>query len=123
MQARFARGPARSTLMPSLVRYGSDTGIADEQLRKRLLEIPLAFLEFETGLSRHTIVRARRGQSVHARSLQLLKNVVRRVPVQTDLRGWPLPATSHRQFLETQLAYRLNDKRCFVLPILPPLHR
>jgi len=39
-----------STLMPSLVRYGSDTGVADEQLRKRLLEIPLAFLEFETGL-------------------------------------------------------------------------
>lgn len=70
-----------STLMPSLVRYGSDTGIADEQLRKRLLEIPLAFLEFETGLSRHTIVRARRGEPVHARSLQLLKNVVRRVPV------------------------------------------
>ena len=70
-----------STLMPSLLRYGSDTGIADEQLRKRLLEIPLAFLEFETGLSRHTIVRARRGQPVHTRSLQLLRNVVRRVPV------------------------------------------
>ena len=48
-----------STLMPSLVRYGSDTVVADEQLRKWLLEIPLAFLEFETGLSRHTIVRAR----------------------------------------------------------------
>jgi hypothetical protein len=70
-----------STLMPSLVRCGSDTGVADEQLRKRLLEIPLAFLEFETGLSRHTIVRARRGQPVHARSLRLLKDVVRRVPV------------------------------------------
>ena len=70
-----------STLMPSLVRYGSDTGIADDQLRKRLIAIPLAFLEFETGLSRHTIVRARRGQPVHSRSLLLLKNVVRRVPV------------------------------------------
>ncbi len=33
-----------STLMPSLVRYGLDSGIADERLRKRLLEIPLAFL-------------------------------------------------------------------------------
>jgi hypothetical protein len=62
-----------STLMPSLVRYGCDTGIADEQLRKRLLATPLAFLEFETGLSRHTIVRARRSQPVHARSLRLLK--------------------------------------------------
>jgi hypothetical protein len=65
-----------STLMPSLLRYGSDSGIADERLRKRLIEIPLAFLERETGLSRHTIVRARRGQSVHTRSLRLLKNVV-----------------------------------------------
>jgi hypothetical protein len=71
-----------STLMPSLVRYGSETGVANEQLRKQLLEIPLAFLEFETGLSRHTIVRARRGQPVHARSLRLLKNVVRNVPIQ-----------------------------------------
>jgi hypothetical protein len=56
-----------SALMPSLVRYGSDTGIADEQLRKRLLEIPLAFLEFETGLSRHTIVRARRRPNQYTR--------------------------------------------------------
>jgi hypothetical protein len=70
-----------STLTPSLVRFGSDTGVADEQLKKPLLEIPLAFLEFETGLSRHTIVRARRAQSVHPRSLRLLKDVVRRVPV------------------------------------------
>jgi len=43
-----------STLMTLLVRYGSDSGIADEQLRKWLLEIPLAFLEFETGFNRHT---------------------------------------------------------------------
>ena len=70
-----------STIMPSLMRYGSETGVADEQLRKRLLEIPLAFLEFETGLSRHTLVRARRGQPVHARSLQLLKITVRRLPM------------------------------------------
>jgi len=70
-----------STLMPSLVRYGLDRGIADERLRNRLLEIPLAFLERETGLSRHTIVRARRGQPVHTRSLRLLKNILRKVPV------------------------------------------
>ena len=71
-----------STLMPSLVRYGLESGIVDERLRKRLLEIPLAFLEFETGLSRHTIVRARRGQPVHPRSLQLLKMGVRKIPIQ-----------------------------------------
>ena len=67
-----------STLMPSLVRYGLNSGIADERLRKRLLEIPLAFLERETGLSRHTIVRARRGQPVHPRSLRLLRMTVRK---------------------------------------------
>src|ERR1700746_3175245 len=61
-----------STLSPSLLLYGSDTGVADQHLRKRLLAIPLGFLEFETGLSRHTIVRARKGQSVHPRSIHLL---------------------------------------------------
>jgi hypothetical protein len=67
-----------STLMPSLVRYGLDSGIAEERLSKRLIAIPLAVLESETGLSPHTIVRARRGQAVHPRSLRLLKDVVRR---------------------------------------------
>ena len=43
--------------------------------------IPLAFLEFETGLSRHTIVPARRRLPVHPRSIQLLKNAVRKVPI------------------------------------------
>ena len=70
-----------STLTPSLVRYGLDSGIADERLRKRLLEIPLAFLEGETGLSRHTVVRVRRGQPVHKRSLRLLKAAIRKVPI------------------------------------------
>jgi hypothetical protein len=72
-----------STIIASLVRYGLDSGVADERLRKQLLEISLAFLERETGLSRHTLVRARRGQSVHPRSLRLLKNAVRRVLIRT----------------------------------------
>ena len=38
-----------STLMPSLVGYGSDTGVADEQLRKRLLPMPLSALRSQTG--------------------------------------------------------------------------
>jgi hypothetical protein len=70
-----------STIMPCLVRYGINSGIADERLRKRLLEIPVAFLEKETGLSRHTILRARRGNPLHPRSLQLLRNAVRTIPV------------------------------------------
>jgi len=72
-----------STLMPSLVRYGLNITIADERLRQRLLQIPLAFLEGKTGLSRHTILRARRGQPVHPKSLRLLKLAVRNVPMIT----------------------------------------
>jgi hypothetical protein len=68
-----------STLMPSLVRYGVNSGIAEERLRQRLQRVPLAFLERQTGLSRHTVLRARRGQSVHPRSLRLLKASVRKV--------------------------------------------
>jgi hypothetical protein len=69
-----------STLMPSPVRYAVNSGIAQERLRQRLQRIPLAFLEHETGLSRHTILRARRGRPVHPRSLRLLKFAVSKVP-------------------------------------------
>jgi hypothetical protein len=69
-----------STLLPSLVRYGLNSGIAEERLRRLLCQIPLAFLERETGLSRHTILRARRGRPVHPRSLRLLRAVARNVP-------------------------------------------
>jgi hypothetical protein len=69
-----------STLMPSLVRYGVNSGVAEETLRQRLQRVPLAFLERETGLSRHTILRARRGQPVHPRSLRLLKTLVHKIP-------------------------------------------
>jgi len=69
-----------STLMPSLVRYENRKFIG-EQLRQKLRQIPLTSLQHETGLSRHTVVRARRGQPVHPRSLRLFKDVVRRVPV------------------------------------------
>jgi hypothetical protein len=61
-----------STLLPSLVRYG-EKGIARGELSQRLKMIPLAVLERETGLSRHTILRARQGKRVHPRSLQLLR--------------------------------------------------
>src|SRR5207247_3839882 len=69
-----------STLLPSLVRY-QDSGITEERLRQRLQQIPLAVLERETGLSRHTILRVRQGKRVHPRSLQLLRIAVRRIPV------------------------------------------
>jgi hypothetical protein len=67
-----------STLLPSLMRYQKSC-VAGEQLRQRLLHVPLDVLECETGLSRHTILRARRGEQVHLRSLRLLKFAVRKV--------------------------------------------
>ena len=69
-----------STLLPSLVRY-QNSGVVGEQLRQRLRQIPLADLERETGLSRHTILRARRGEKVHLRSRRLLKIAICKVPI------------------------------------------
>jgi len=69
-----------STLLPSLVRYQENSGVPTGQLTERLCQIPLVFLEHETGLSRHTILRARRGQPVHPRSLRLLRMAVQGIP-------------------------------------------
>lgn len=60
-----------STLLPSLMRY-QDRCVAEERLRQRLLRIPLDVLERETGLSRHSIIRARAGKRLHPRTLELL---------------------------------------------------
>jgi hypothetical protein len=65
-----------STLLPSLKRYERSTGTANGFLRERLQNMSLNFLQKETGLSRNTILRARRGQRVHARSLQRLRTGV-----------------------------------------------
>ncbi len=62
-----------STLLPSLVKYGQTTGVVGEQVRQRLRRISLAVLESKTGLSRHTIVRARRGERIHPKSLKPLQ--------------------------------------------------
>jgi len=65
-----------STLLPSLKRYERNTGTANQLLRERLQKMSLNGLQKETGLSRHTILRARRGERLHARSLQLVKAAV-----------------------------------------------
>jgi hypothetical protein len=61
-----------STLMPSLVRYREKIAIAGSEFQARLQQSSLAVLQGKTGLSRHTILRARRGQKVRAKSLKLL---------------------------------------------------
>jgi hypothetical protein len=64
-----------STLLPSLMRY-QDRGFTGDRLRQRLRQIPLDVLERETRLSRHTILRARRGQNVRASSLRMISKTV-----------------------------------------------
>jgi len=65
-----------STLLPSLKRYERDSGTMNESLRERLQKMSLHSLRRETGLSRHTILRAREGKGVHPRSLKLLRIAV-----------------------------------------------
>lgn len=65
-----------STLLPALLHYRGKNASIKHDLQERLRHIPLRILERETGLSRHTILRARRGKPIHARSLQLLQNTI-----------------------------------------------
>jgi hypothetical protein len=66
-----------STLLPSLKRYAQNDGTANKSLRERLQKMSLDALQRVTGLSRHTILRARRGKRVQPRSLQILRNAGR----------------------------------------------
>jgi len=61
-----------STLLPSLRRYEPYAGIAKQLVRELLQMMSLNALQKETGLSRNTILRARRGERLHMRSLQRL---------------------------------------------------
>lgn len=65
-----------TTLLPSLLHYQRKT-TANNSLREHLHRISLDSLQEETGLSRHTILRARRGERLHPRSLQRLGMAVR----------------------------------------------
>jgi hypothetical protein len=69
-----------STLLPSLLRYGRSPQLANHALIDRLRAISLNNLQQKTGLSRHTILRARLGKRVYPRSLKLLRIAVRTIP-------------------------------------------
>ena len=69
-----------STLVPSLKHYERPGGVASQLLRERLKEMSLDSLERETGLSRHTILRARQGEKVRPSSLRLLRIAAGTVP-------------------------------------------
>jgi hypothetical protein len=67
----WEQGDDISTLLPSLVQY--DHGRTDgAKLQQRLRDIPLDVLQAITGLSRHTLVRARRGQRIRSTSSRAL---------------------------------------------------
>lgn len=70
-----------STLLPSLVRYNEAAAITRIRLQEKLRTMSLNALEAATGVSRHTLVRARRGERVHAISLKCLRNAAATVPV------------------------------------------
>jgi hypothetical protein len=73
-----------STLLPALVRYENAGATIGTRLQQRLMDTPLDVLEAATGLSRHTLVRARRGERVHPRSLRCIKAATKAGPVRID---------------------------------------
>jgi hypothetical protein len=68
--ARAEQDDDVSTLLPELVRYQRNTGTPAHSLQRRLQRVSLKFLQRSTGLSRNTILRARRGPRIHPKSLQ-----------------------------------------------------
>jgi hypothetical protein len=75
-----------SSLLPSLVRYRVKIAIPDPEDQETLQRCSLEALQNKTGLSMHTILRARRGRKLRTTSLQRLKDAAREL-----LRG---PSTS-----------------------------
>jgi hypothetical protein len=71
-----------STLLPELVRYQRNTATPAQSLQQRLQQVSLKFLQRRTGLSRNTILRARRGERIHPKSLQRLRIAAGTGPVQ-----------------------------------------
>jgi hypothetical protein len=65
-----------STLLPSLVHYETPGSAVGSRLQEKLRNTPLDVLEATTDLSRHTLVRVRRGQRVHPTSLERLRRAV-----------------------------------------------
>jgi hypothetical protein len=55
-------------------------GTAKQALHERSQRMSLKVLQKETGLSRNTIVRARRGQRVHPRSLESIRIAMATAP-------------------------------------------
>ncbi len=71
-----------STLLPSLTHYQKGSKTLPEQFRQHLRIFSINDLQRKTGLSRHTIVRARWGQRIHRKSLQRLQRAIQSLSIQ-----------------------------------------
>jgi hypothetical protein len=69
-----------STLLPELKGYERSTRIASQLLSQRVQNMSLNTLQKATGLSRNTILRARRGLRVHPRSLESIRIAMATAP-------------------------------------------
>jgi len=67
-----------STLLPSLVRYGTSDINVSGRLQEKLKEISIDTLQSKTGLSRNTILRARRQKNIRMKTAKVLSNVIAR---------------------------------------------
>ena len=65
-----------STLLPSLIRYDKADAVVGARLQDKLRQISIDTLHAKTGLSRNTILRARRGEKVRPRSAKLMWDAV-----------------------------------------------
>ena len=65
-----------STLLPSLVRYDSADTSVNDRFKEKLQQMSIDTLQARTGLSRNTILRARRGQKIRTRSAHLLSSAI-----------------------------------------------
>jgi len=105
-----------STLLPSLLQYEFNS-VVGERLRQRLLQIPLDVLKNTTGLSRHTILRARRKKRVHPRSLRALSDAI----VTID---WRMEQKSEGNLLEgTNLEHQVSGSGTPWTPPCPKENR
>jgi len=64
-----------STLLPSLPHYQRATFV-NRGVQEQLYKVALNTLQLRTGLSRHSLLRARRGQVIHPRTKVLLINAL-----------------------------------------------
>ncbi len=65
-----------STLLPSLVRYDTSDATMSTLLQEKLQRISIDTIQRKPGLSRNTILRARKGQAIRTKSADALNAIL-----------------------------------------------